>query len=109
METTNAAPGFHHAATDTAKGRASWNVRACVTEEETLLLNLDAAADRTLQLPMLHLQRCRSMTRKDLDRARVTPVSGVLFPALWRSEQAAYWTGAPRVVGFCLVCICEQK
>ena len=109
METRNAVPGFHHAATDTPRGRASWNVRDGVKEATDLVLNVDAAADRTMQVPMLHRRSCASMTRKDTDSSRLPSVPRGLFQALWRSEQAAYLTGADRYVEFCLRCICEVK
>ena len=109
MATKNAVPGFHHASTDTPKGRAQWNVRDGVAGEAELLLNVDAAADPTMRVPMLHRKSCGSMTRKDLGDIGLRTVPGVLFDALWRSEQAAYLTGAPRYVEFCLRCICEER
>ena len=99
-------PGWHHYATDTAHGRSYWTVRDGVLEEQTLLLNPDAAADTTLRLSMLHTERCESMTRKDLDRDHIVTVPGDLFPALYRSEQSAYLSrNEPRVIGFCMACI----
>jgi hypothetical protein len=98
-------PAWHHAATDNARGRSHWAIRDGVADEQTLLLNPDAATDPELRVPMLHTVGCGSMTRKDLDRDRIVTVPGVLFPALYRSEQSAYLTGAPRVVAFCVKCI----
>jgi len=93
-------PEWHHATTDTPRGRSYWTVREGVTTPDDLVAVVNRAHD---DVPLLPVPKCERPKRRPGEQGAggEVAVRGTVPLGAGRAPHR----GTPRVLKFCMACI----